>query len=227
MSSELEEIFQKGLIAGISKYGHLLSEEPEDLRVFSSDIPGFFNRKLMLPGFDFSDQIVNNTGINYSNIVSTYPNNNKIICAGNKKATWHTNPGLVINSDNVMTKLGDPTSSYSSYNNASFWIPIKHVEGIVKFEITVMTEYKSDLIQLYLYRINNGSIDMTDGHVAYVQISRGMSDFPAYLNYYTYSKEYPNNVFFKNPIDIDYILLEAKYSSGKNCYFKELKLYKE
>ncbi len=106
MSSELEEIFQKGLIAGISKYGHLLSEEPEDLRVFSSDIPGFFNRKLMSSGFNLSDQIsfvgTPDTGdvTNVNNYLSQHPDAiNKIICCGsggrvNYPISWSSLPKL-------------------------------------------------------------------------------------------------------------------------------------
>lgn len=241
MSSELEEIFQKGLIAGISKYGHLLSEEPEDLRVFSSDIPGFFNRKLMLPGFDLNDQISfvgalnTNDVVNLNNYLSQHPDAiNKIIICGHggttrRPVTWSSLPKLEINNENILTRSGWGTEPRgTSYPQAGIFIPIKHIEGVTKATLICMTEKFDDYLGITFYHLENGSIAWeTSGKAWGTNIQKvappgGTATFPAYLNYAEYTINNRNN------LSVDYIHIAAKYISQSNkCYWKELKFYKE
>ncbi len=239
MSSELEEIFQKGLIVGISKYGHLLSEEPEDLRVFSSDIPGFFNRKLMLPGFDFSDQISfvgtpdTNNIINVNNYLSQHPDAaNKIICCANGgrvryPISWSSLPKLELNNENILTRSGWGTEPRGYYPQVDIFIPIKHMEDITKVTLICMTEKMDDYLGIAFYHLENGSITNATGQSWGTQIQKvappgGSATFPAYLNYAEYTINNTRN------LSIDYICIAAKYiSQSSKCYWKELKLYKE
>ena len=237
MSSELEEIFQKGLIAGISKYGHLLSEEPEDLRVFSSDIPGFFNRKLMPSGFNLNDQISFvgtpdvNTYVDVNNYLSQHPDaaNKIIICGSGGRVkypiTWSSLPKLEINNENILTRSGWGTEPRGYDPEAYIFIPIKHMEGVTKATLICMTEKNADHLGIGFYHLENGSIAWETSAVSWganIRYNPATSSFPAYLNYAEYTINNTRN------LSVDYIRINACYiSQSYKCYWKELKFYKE
>lgn len=209
------------------------AEEPPlvgELKVFSSDTTGFFNRKLVTNNFDFNNQILYKDVVSGTSVVNYYSKSaydsgaliQHVSSDIDNIVVGTRVPFMEIDSNNCLVTKGSyawATVDTGYARNAYTFIPIKHVENVTKIRVTAKGLYSMGHIpSLGFGKFVNGEPVLLG--------NRRAGKYPYNTNtWYTIDIDSSvlSNVF---PATIDWILLTHEAClADNNSLWKELILY--